>query len=532
MDYSIISKELSFPSKKELDHAVESLLKHCKNKTKFKAAPFIVAVGGNDNGDYTGESLKRSKFNQKRFQGSIFRNTAAAGSIFQSCTFDNCVIANANFQECFFPGAQIMNHEEDHAVTNTNFNQSLFDGDFLIDHVKFQHSVFQKTAFINGNISNTNFYSCTLEDTLFDNVNMNRIRFSDLNIDYAEFNDIHMDDVVLPFSQICFTYGLLSYLMTTNDSVYITSFCSSEGRIRKEEYLDLLDILIVYYTGTYDLFPLANIYLAQGEYQLAQTAILSGILSASNEGNFRLIKYFSKLINKYEVFDFHDRQKIYDYINTHISFPDLTKGDLFNYLSYKYEIETFLLDNNKSGIATAELSIFTNINHRETLKLGFLLTTLEKIIEFGSTEKEEHHITCRHNSNVEFLLKIQDVYEALKIIIPSVYSILLGSFILQEKVTKRKLDKIDLQYKKTQREYELEKAKIDLKRSQIALENEELELNKKKQLQELEKQKVQQEILRKDITKNDIQVTKVHHIIYGNIPSDAPPEIIQYSKFK
>ena len=529
MDHHIISRELPFPATEELNQAVDSLLKYCKNKSKFKAFPFIIAVGGSDHADYTGKSIKRSKFNQKKFQGSIFKNTAAAGSVFQTCMFDHCVIANANFQECLFPSAKILNHLKDFAVINSNFNQSLFNDNFLIKNVEFEHSVFQKTAFINGEITDTSFYSSTLEDTLFSHVTMSHVRFNDLNIDYAEFNNVKMNDVVLPFSQICFTYGLLSYLLTTNDTVYITSSNSPEGRMGKAEFLDLLATLETYYAGTYDFFPLANIYLAKGKYELAQTAILSGILSASNEENFRHIKYFSKLINKYEIFSFHDRQKIYDYINSHISFPDLTEGALYNYLSYKYEIESFLLNNNNNGIATAEIAIITNINHTETVKLGVLLTTLEKIIELGKTAKEEHHITCRHNSDVEFILKIQDIYEALMIIVPSIYSIVLGSLVLEEKIRKRKMEKVDLRYNDELKELEVEKAKVELRLSQISLEKEEIELKHKKQLQELEQQKVQREILKKDITENKISVTKIHHIIYGNIPTDAPHELIQFS---
>lgn len=529
MDYNITSKELSYPTTDELKNAVDSLLIHCKNKSKFKIAPFIVAVNGSDHADYTGKSIKRSKFNQKSFEGSVFKNTAAAGSVFQSCKFEKCLIANANFQECLFSNARFLNHLNDNAITNSNFNQSLFDGGFSINEVEFQHSVFQKTAFINGTITDTKFYSSTLEDTLFSHVIMNRVLFSDLNIDYAEFNDVQMNDVVLPFSQICFTYGILSYLLTTNDAVYITSHQSPDGRMEKDEFLKLLDTLQIYYAGTYDFFPLANIYLAQGKYDLAQTAILSGILSASHEGNFRQIKYFSKLINKYEVFGFHERQKIYDYINSHISFPNLTEGDLYSYLSYKYEIESFLLDNNKNGIATAEISIFTNINHTDTKKLGVLLTTLEHIIELGKTEKEEHHITCRHNSDVEFLLKIQDIYDALKIIIPAIYSVVLGSLVLEEKIRGRKIDKINLRHKEELADLEIEKARIELRRSQVSLEHEEMELQHKKQLQELEEQKIRQTILRKDITENEIGIQKIHHIIYGNIPSDAPAELIQFS---
>lgn len=132
--------------------------------------------------------------------------------------------------------------------------------------------------------------------------------------------------MIFPFSQVCFTFGLLPYLMTTKDHIFITSAQNSEGFIKPKEFLLLLPYFEQYYMKTNEFFPLANIYLSLGKYAEAKTIILNGILLATTIFDFRQIKYLSKLIYMHSIFDFHQRKSIYDYINSHIMFCDMNPG--------------------------------------------------------------------------------------------------------------------------------------------------------------------------------------------------------------
>ena len=165
---------------------------------------------------------------------------------------------------------------------------------------------------------------------------------------------------------------------------------------------------------------MANIYLSIEQYDKAKEAVLNGILLATTNYDFRQIKYLSKLIHMYSVFDFHQRKQIYDYINAHITFYDMNPNLSYNYNTYKNEISSFLLNNNRSGIATSEIDIVTNVYPNEPDKLGILLATLEEIIEHGKSNNGEHEILCRHNSAEEIVITIQDMYQALQVIIPMV----------------------------------------------------------------------------------------------------------------
>lgn len=529
MEYDVNSRLISCPDTFQLEQSIERLLQHSKNKSKFKKEPFIGSTGGRDTSNYTGKSIKRSNFAQTHFYETQFINSAAAGSHFTHCEFDNCKFINANFQECTFLHNIIKNNTSENSITNCNFNNSLFSDNFLITDVQFQHSVFQDTAFINGTIQDTTFYSSTLEDTIFSNILMNSVRFNDLNIDYSVFDNVQMSDVILPFSQICFTFGLLPYLLNTKDNVHVTSVQNKNGYISTQEFLDLLPCFEIYYCGTSDFFPLTNIYLALGEYKKAQTAILNGILLATTNCDFRQIKYLSKLIYTYSIFDFHERKQIYDYINSHISFYDMNPSLLYSYSVYKNQITSFLLNNNRTGIITSEIDILTNVYPEESEKLGILLATLEQIIEQEKSGKGEHEILCRHNSAEEIVITIQDIYQALQFIIPTIYSVLLGAFILEEKWTNHKKQKIELQNSSELKELELEEARIEVERKRIALEKEKAEYHMWEQEQITQKNSIKNEILRKNIANNNIEITEISHITYGDIPPEVDKRMLQYS---
>lgn len=514
-------------SSNALDISVEKLSEHAKNKYKFRKSPILTSTGGIDSSDYTNKSIRRSQISQKTFYNVNFINSTAAGSNFTRCIFDNCVIKNANFQECSFRKNELKNSNKENPIAHSNFNRSLFSEGFLIFDTYFQHSIFRQTAFIDGTLKNVTFYSSTLEDTVFSNVHMENVRFNDLNIDYSVFENIKLDNVILPFSQICFTFGLLPYLMKTNDNVYITSAQSSKGYIEPKDFLALLPYFEVYYSKTNNFFPLANIYLSLDEYDKAQSAILNGVLLATTNSDFRQIKYLSKLIYTYSVFNFHQRKYIYDYINSHILFYDMNSSLRYSYSTYKNEIYSFLFNNNHAGIIRSEIDILTGVYHNEFEKLGILLSTIEQLIEIGKSEKGEHSILCRHNSAEELFVVIQDTYQALQILIPAVYSVLLGFFVLEEKWEKRKKEKARKENYSELKEIEMERARIELEREKVALEKEKYELF---QIQERNKNDV--EDLRKNIVNNRIDVLEIKHISYGDIPPNVNKKIIQYSSKK
>lgn len=199
----------------------------------------------------------------------------------------------------------------------------------------------------------------------------------------------------------------------------------------------------------------------------------------------------------------------------------------YSYNTYKNEIYSFLFNNNHVGIIRSEIDILTNVYPNESGKLGILLSTIEQLIELGKSEKCEHSVLCRHNSAEELVVVIQDTYQALQIIIPAIYSILLGFFVLEEKWENRKEKRSEILNTSELKEIEMERARIKLEREKIALEKEKYELFK---MQEGIEKEV--EDLRKNIVNNRIDILEIKHISYGDIPPNVNKKIIQNSSKK
>ena len=81
-------------------------------------------------------------------------------------------------------------------------------------------------------------------------------------------------------------------LVQTLNFENLDSYYDNEYQIK--EYLALLPYFEKYYFKTEDFFPLANIYLSQGELDKAKSAILKGILFSITNNDFRQIKYLCK----------------------------------------------------------------------------------------------------------------------------------------------------------------------------------------------------------------------------------------------
>lgn len=522
-------------SDQSLDYTIKTLLQHCKNKQKFRKDANKITSGGIDHSNYTNKGIRRSKISGKQFIQSIFKNSAAAGSNFFDCIFDRCQIINANFQECSFIKCKIINNSKEISIIHSNFNESLFADNFVLDNNYFEHSVFYNTTFLGGKILNTVFYSCTLEGATFSDVLMENVRFTDMNIDYALFENVKMHNVILPFSQICYTFGLLPYLKETSDQIYITSASNEQGYISKDEFIDLMPHFIKYYTETKDFFPLANIYFFMNDNEKAKQAILAGILEGVTETDFRKIKYLCKLIYVYGVFNFHERQDIIDYIYSHISFSEMHPSIRYSYLVYKKEIESYLLNSNHKGIVTAEINIFTNVYSTETFKLGILLSTIEEVIELYKSPLGEHQIACRHNSAETFSIMLQEVLPSAIFIVMSLYSVLMAYYNLENKRIDVCIKKKTLENMQTKNNLENTNAQLEAEVHRQQLINYQLD-NQLKQLeldniysdQSEEQNKIRKKILSENINENDVEISEIRHIIYGNIPTQIDKDLVQF----
>lgn len=514
----------------DFSNARIALSSHAKNPQKFSETPYGYMIFDKKKKirkDFTSKSLRRYHINNVIFTKSKFINSAAAGAKFLNCDFENCDIKHANFQNCDF-NHLTFSAEDNLSITSSNFNDSCIV-DFKFNNITMKHCVFNETLFCNGIFQDTVLFSDTFENTVFDNVKFKKVIFSDLNIDFAEFNSVEMEDTILPFSQIPYTFGLLDYLMNTKDSIYITSVSSPDGKITVQEYISLLNKFEIYYTNTKEYFPLANIYLCQKKTQLAYQAVVEGMHQALSEHNYRLVKYFCKLISRYSFLEYGKRQSLYYQINEIVTKTIRNQIDQYRFFLQKPLMEYYLLRNNViDDTATLELLIKTNYDYTEISNTNSIYKYLENLVSFLETENGSHKIEITHHSSPTITLVFEDMYLALITAVPFIYAGLKGFLGLlhsyQDYLIKREAYKKEKEFKEIEKERELlnnEYRKIEIEKERLEIENYKLELALKEKAANLE---IDAKEMNKTIQKNNIQIKSIKHAILcidkNNICSD------------
>lgn len=504
----------------DFTHARNQLSFHAKNPQKFSANPhghMIYDKKTKLEKDYTSKSLRRYHISNVIFSKSKFINSAAAGAKFLNCEFENCNIRQANFQNCDINHFSLSSNDKS-SVISSNFNDSCIV-DFNIHNVNFKHCVFNGTLFCNGIFQDTILFSDTFENTVFDNVKFQRVTFSDLNIDYAEFHCIEMENTILPFSQIPYAFGLLDYLINTQDKVYITSASSPNKRITAQEYISLLEDFEIYYLNTKSYFPLANIYLCQGKTQLAYQAITDGMYKALSEHDYRVVKYLCKLISVSSFFEYGKRQNLYYEINEVMTKTIRNQIDQYRFFLQKPLIEYYLLRNNfVDNTATLELLIKTGYDYTEISKTNNIYEYLENLVSALETEKGSHKIEVTHHSSPTITVIVEDIYLVLIAITPLIYAALKGFLGLlhsyQDYLSKREEYKEQKILSEIQNEGELltnEQKRIEIEKAKLEMEQLRLEMVLKEKAANLETDAKE---MNRKIQENKIQIKSIKHAIF------------------
>lgn len=512
--------DISEYSLEQFTNARKVLSFHAKNPQKFaaKAGNIMLFDKKTDiEEDFTDKSLRRYHCGNVRFINSKFIKSSATGARFINCDFDKCQIEHANFQNCDLNHISLISNES-LPIKSSNFNDTCIV-DFNFHSIIFKNNVFNGTLFYAGIFQNVILSSNTFENTVFENIIFNDVVFNDLNIDYSEFHSVKMQNTILPFSQIPYTFGLLDYIINTQDQVYITSASSPNKKITPAEYVSLLNSFEIYYRYTEAYFPLANIYICTGRRQLAETAIEDGIRKALVNSDYRLVKYFCKLISQYSCFKYSYRQSLYYKLNEFAMITATSSVAQYRFYSQKPLIEYYLLKNNSSSdVSMLELLIQTGYDYAEFSKTNIIYAYLEKTIASLESMTGSHKIEISHHSSPTITVVFEDFYWILIAAVPLIYAGLknylglLNSY--QEYLSKRE-------------EYRKEKSFSKLQEEALILDNEQkrLEIEKIKvelrQLQEEEKLKEKTKKLKVDAKKmyerveqNHIQIKGVRHAIF------------------
>ena len=343
--------------------------------------------------DYSYASINGCRLHKSTFNKTDFQYAAITGSIFTECTFYETYLDNADLEFCNFSNCEFAKEK----LTGVSFNNSDFIGTNFTN-------VSMKSVTLTGCLldecllDNVEISSSTLENACFKKCKLKNMDLRKLNMEFIEFIEPHMDNVTLPSSQVPYMFGCLEYLLKEPDNVFLSS--KDNDKITIKEYLEeYLPLLKKHYEEEKEFFPLANIYMTESivkndgnAYTQALNAILNGIMQNNTQQDYRLLKFYMKLITDCKTISNKDRHKLYNAICMLNNDNESQSSAARNYRKHIAEIESYLFSN---GHKVSTIKYITNIviGHPE---LGEVLHKLYEMARFDN--KDPIEITLSQNS--------------------------------------------------------------------------------------------------------------------------------------
>lgn len=384
-------------SEAEYSKAVDRILAHRQSSLKFQSI-LSSASGAVLSGNYSMGRISHNYFSECRFEGALLDRISGAGSIFSHVDFLTSVLKRSNFQSSTFKGCTF----ESCQLDGSNFSESFFQNTSWVDchsqAFNMTGAYLKKCRFIRTRPGN-------LADTCLDDVDFEDIRMANMNIEFSDFKNIHTDRAVLSFSQMPYTFNGLQYLTRTDDNVRISSHINNSGSISVEEYIDVLKDMEVFYSYHEEFFPLSNILLVFGRYNEALGAILQGLISAAIQGDFRMCKYYCKLLTGEKYFSSQTLQELYEQLCIAIQLQAMPDVVRYQYAKYFPEIRTMLVEN-PNGYPCGTLVLQSQFDANETKLVMLTLETLDELIHLNGLSLSKPSISISHNSDPAFIINL------------------------------------------------------------------------------------------------------------------------------
>lgn len=390
---------LSEYTEKDFQTATERILRHRQSVIKFSSS-LSGANGAIFNGKYTLGRVSHSYFSNCFFRGAFLDRVAGPGSIFSHVNFDNTDLNSSGFQNSTITFCKYENCN----LTSCNMsNCYISDTDWIdcnLQGFNLSGSYLKNCAVLHNKSNPGN-----LGDCYFDKVHFEGHRLTNMNLEFSHFKEVTMEDVVLPFSQMPYIFGGLTYLLNTGDNISISSHINANDKISVEEYIEVLYDMIVFYSYKKEYFPLANILLALQYEKEAWQTVFAGIVMASNQRDFRMCKYFCELITSKGNITTRQMQSLYQALLKNTPIQTLSEAQYYEYNKYIPEIRTMLLDNpNKQPHGT--LMLTTNITVSESENISTLLSCLDSFIHLDCCPLEKPSLEITHNSPLAIIIHL------------------------------------------------------------------------------------------------------------------------------
>ncbi len=468
---------------KEIIAANTRLAQYVHKKDIYLKKHPVYAIDLEISENFSRKNMRRSFYINCHFFQSDFRSTGFAGSLFESTDFKDCLWDNANFHSCDFKNVCLKNHSKQ--IRSAGFHKSSF-ANCTIENIKFFSCGFTDVLFTQTTFRNCTIELSSMENARFDNCIFENVNFGNLNLEYVEFYQTTFKSTILPFVPIPFSFGLFECINSAPQEISIASTYNESGTIAMLDYYNLLPDLIVHYTQNEGFFPLSNIYIALGNYDLAYESITFGLLKSIKIKDFRSCKYYVKQAYTSGIFTTEQRRELYRRITSWINHEKLTIAEYHSFQLHVGQIQRYLLSSNCNS-PTVYINLHSNILEGEEQKLAILISEINLILQECSLSAES--IELRHNSPYDDLITCvcTNIGQVSKVLM-SVYVSLMGIRVFstliknavetyQDWTLKRDQHKLNQQQIKAfileqeSKQLEVEKQKLELKKLSLEIDS-------------------------------------------------------------
>lgn len=345
-------------------------------------------------------SLTHSRFRNCVFNKVNFKRAAVTGSIFEECKFNECNFDDADLEFCEFRSCEINIQKIDGcSFNNSNLIKTNLENIVLIS------CTFTGAFFDDSKFKSVKIQFCSLEGACFNECKFTDLDWRELNLEYTIFEKPQMENVVLPFFQIPYIFGILDYISKTSNTVYISN---KADNLSADEYFTYgIPFLINEYRSKKLFFPLSNIYLngRNRDYNKALECLANEVSMLSMVRDYRNIKFCCKLISQCPMIDKSQLNKIYKIIvDTDVSF-DQNSAEMKSFARNIGEIRSILFSRKKEPGLT--IKILANIGVEKNLRFANLLNQFQELAKPNHTNKIQASFTLSYNSPLMIEVKVQ-----------------------------------------------------------------------------------------------------------------------------
>ncbi len=365
--------------------------------------------------DFSGKNINHTILKASKVIRSNFNKASLTGSIFNDCEFIDCSMNVPDLEYCKFYDCKIQSNARRRFIASVN-NSTFIRTNFI--KVAFHGCSFAESYFEECKYDLTKLEYSAFENTVFRFCNFIEMNFDNSNLQFSEWEGNVFSKCIMSINQPTYMIGGLEICAAEDSGV---EFISSDGNIySSKEYLDtILPSLLTEYRNREEFFPVANIYLFQKNYIEAVQILKKGLIQAISNRDFRMLKFYCKLIVHAKVFDSHILYDFYHSICRLLPQGQNSKAEMHDYMKNIGEIKNILFQSSKRP--SLHISFITNIFSKDADKVGLTIERLFRITKMNGLNQCE--ILLSENSPLIIDINIHGIEKNIQILLTALGSL-------------------------------------------------------------------------------------------------------------